>query len=222
MPSYAWPLTVSAVLFDMDGTLVDSTAVVEHIWSIFAEQHSADLPTLLSSAHGRRTVDTVHRFARPGTDIDAAVAELQAREVTSTRGILAIRGSREFLDSVPPDQTAVVTSASRDLAVARLTAAGFRVPEVLVTSEDVENGKPDPEGYLTAAGQLGVLPGDAVVFEDAVAGIDAALAAGMRTIAIRDTEVDNPSVVATCPDFSSLHVDTINRGDGTLQIGWRP
>ncbi|WAH99265.1 HAD-IA family hydrolase [Arthrobacter sp. MMS18-M83] len=179
-------LTVRAVLFDMDGTLVDSTAIVEQVWSEFAGRYGLDIDEILRTSHGVQAKDTVRRFAPAGADIDALAEELGQMERTRTDGIVALPGAAELLESLPSDAVAMVTSADRILAGVRMQAAGLEMPATTVTSEAVTRGKPDPEGYLRAAARLGVEPADVVVFEDAPAGIASARAAGMRTVVVGD------------------------------------
>ena len=184
VPAASPQLTVRAVLFDMDGTLVDSTAIVEQVWSEFAdrygldfEEHPADFPWVQAG-------DTVRRYAPAGADVDALAAELGEMERTRTDGVVALPGAAALLSALPPDAVALVTSADRILAGIRMRAAGLAMPATAVTAEAVTRGKPHPEGYLKAAALLGVGPADVVVFEDAPAGIAAARAAGMRTVVV--------------------------------------
>jgi HAD superfamily hydrolase (TIGR01509 family) len=174
----------AALLFDMDGTLVDSTAVVERTWGAFADRHGVDLSRILAFSHGRRTEETVAAFAPVGVDIEAETRRLVEREVVETEGIVAVAGAAELLTSLPRGSWALVTSASRALAEARMAAAGLPVPPVLVSAGDVTSGKPSPEGYLTAAERLGVAPEEAIVLEDAEAGLLAAVASGARTLVV--------------------------------------
>lgn len=176
--------SASAAVFDMDGTLVDSTYAVEGVWAEFSRQHHLSLAEVLNYAHGRRTGDTVERFLPKGQDVELATAELEERELSRVEGIVEIPGASRLLRQLPGTSTAIVTSAPRLLAVKRLTAAGLEVPEVLVAAEDVRTGKPSPEGYLAAARRLGVPPSECVVFEDAEAGLLAAAASGAREIVV--------------------------------------
>lgn len=197
-------LTVRAVLFDMDGTLVDSTAIVEQVWSEFAGRYGLDIEEILRTSHGVQAKDTVRRFAPAGADIDALAEELGEMERTRTDGVVALPGAAELLESLPSDAVAMVTSADRILAGVRMQAAGLAMPSTTVTSEAVTRGKPDPEGYLRAAALLGAEPADVVVFEDAPAGIAAALAAGMRTVVVGDAGGEAADGLWQIADYSAI------------------
>lgn len=175
-----------AILFDMDGTLVDSRAVVEKSWQNWARQVGADASEILVNSHGRRTVDTVSEFAPPGTNAEQEAQRFEREESKTITGIVAIGGARDFIDRLKPEQWAVVTSAGRDLAIRRIIAAGLPLPEILISADDIRQGKPHPEGYLCAAQLLGVNPQDCLVFEDAPAGIEAARRAGCDVVAITE------------------------------------
>ncbi len=185
-------LTAAAALFDMDGTLVDSTALVESLWERFCREHGVDVATLLAYSHGRRTPDIVARFLPDAGPAEQATisAELEARELAVTDGIVEIPGAAALLaeSNVP---WAVVTSAPRALAVRRMAAAGLPLPDVLVPADELANGKPHPEGYLLAAELLGVEARSCAAFEDAEPGVRSALAAGARVVVVGglDTEV---------------------------------
>ncbi|MFS8050207.1 HAD family hydrolase [Rhizobium sp. BR 314] len=194
-----------AVLFDMDGTLVDSRAVVERVWSGWARRHGLDLQKILAVSHGRRTIDTVRQFDLPGMDPADEARQLEAIEAEEDEGIVAVCGAQQFVDQLGNEQWAVVTSAGRSLAVKRLTAAGLPIPEILITAQDVVRGKPDPQGYLLAAERLSVSPGRCLVFEDAPAGIEAGLRAGCDVVAIKAAQpfpFDSPC--RSILDFSSV------------------
>jgi mannitol-1-/sugar-/sorbitol-6-phosphatase len=170
--------TYAAFLFDMDGTLLDSSAVVERTWRQWANQHGVDPVQLLSAVHGVRAEDTVRRFAPAGVDVAVEVSKLLQTELADVEGVEPILGVQAFLQALASDAWAVVTSAPRALAEVRLLAAHIPVPRVLVGAEDVERGKPDPEGYLRAAEALCVPISECLVFEDSLAGVEAAKSAG--------------------------------------------
>jgi sugar-phosphatase len=182
------PLTLraSAILFDMDGVLVDSRPVVERVWHRWAARHGVDSTTILPFAHGRRPADTIALIA-PDLDIPAEVAWLDAEEAHDFAGVVPIPGAAALLPTLPPKRWAIVTSASTQLALARLNVCNLPRPEMLIGSEMISRGKPDPEGYLRGAEALGMQPHDCVVFEDAPPGITAARSAGMRVIGLATT-----------------------------------
>ncbi|MFF0006912.1 HAD-IA family hydrolase [Streptomyces tibetensis] len=177
-------LAPEALLFDMDGTLVDSTVVVERTWRRFARRHGLDAERILHTAHGRRTGETVARYAPAGVDVAAETARLVAEEVEDVDGIVPVPGAAELLACLPSGRWAVVTSAGRELTHRRMAAAGLPLPPLLVSADDVREGKPSPEGYLAAAAALDVHPASAVVFEDAEAGLRAAAAADATAVVV--------------------------------------
>jgi mannitol-1-/sugar-/sorbitol-6-phosphatase len=176
----------AAVLFDLDGVLVDSAEVVERTWRRWAARHGLDPADVIRAAHGRRTIETV-RLLAPHLAADEEVATLAASESTETDGLYEVPGARELLESLPPRSWAVVTSGIRPVAELRLRHTRLPTPPVLVTADQVRHGKPHPEGYLTAAARLGVDPARCVVVEDTPAGIEAAHAGGMHVVAIAST-----------------------------------
>ncbi|BDI23334.1 HAD-IA family hydrolase [Herbiconiux sp. L3-i23] len=208
-------LTARALLFDMDGTLVDSTVAVERIWSLFADRFGLDRRELLDAVHGVRMIDSVRRFVPVGTDADAVSAELAARELEDFDGVVAVSGAAEFLAALPSDRIAVVTSASAELASIRLGAAGIAQPEVFVTADTVERGKPDPEPFLAAAAALGVDPRDCLVFEDAEAGITAGLAAGARVVVVGPHESETTRGLPRIVDYRDAAAGVI---DGVISL----
>jgi len=171
----------------MDGTLLTSIAVAERIWGRWAERHHLDVASFLPTIHGVQTVDTIRRLALPGVDPAIEAAAITRAELDDVDGIEAIAGAADFLRSLPRDRWSIVTSATRDLALRRLAAAGLPLPAVIVTAEDVNRGKPAPDGFLLAAQRLGFPISDCLVFEDAPAGIAAAEAAGASLIVITAT-----------------------------------
>lgn len=195
----------SAVMFDMDGTLVDSRAVVERIWRDWAALHCLDIDAILAVSHGRRTIDTVKLFSHPGMDCEAEAAALEAKEIEDTQGIVAVGGAASLLSRIARENWAVVTSASRELAMRRMAVAGLPLPPVLIAAEDVTLGKPNPEGYRKAAKTMNVEVADCLVFEDAPTGIEAGTRAGCDVVAIRAARPRNFSVECyEVEDFSLI------------------
>ncbi len=176
----------SAILFDLDGVLVDSTRSVDRQWRIWAREQGIDEEKVVSVAHGVRTVEVIRRLA-PQLDAEAEVHRLEAREAADRDGVSVMPGAVELVRAIPKGRWCVVTSGMRRLARARLQLAEIEVPAVLVTAEDVTAGKPDPAPYLRGAGLLGVPAGECLVIEDAPAGIQSAHAAGMKVIGLTST-----------------------------------
>lgn len=195
----------AAALFDMDGTLVDSTATVELVWTEFAVGRGWDPVELLAISHGVRADDTMRRYL-PEHEIAAAVAELHEREIGLVDGTVEVPGAREYLArlEVAGVPWAVVTSAPTALARARILAAGVDLPDVLVTASDVVHGKPAPDGYRQAAARLGVDSASCVVFEDAEAGILAGLAADARVVVVGGWESPTTSGLLRIRDYRDV------------------
>ena len=175
-----------AILFDLDGVLVDSRECIELIWHAWAAERALDPADFLRVAHGRRIAETL-RLVAPQLDAVAEAAVLDAMEEVETRGLRAVPGAAALLRQLSEVQRAIVTSGSHGVATLRLRTAGLPIPGVFVTAGDVMQGKPHPEGYLLAAGRLGVAPADCVVLEDSPPGVAAGKAAGMRVIALLTT-----------------------------------
>ena len=175
-----------AILFDLDGVLVDSAECVERTWRAWAIRNHLDPETVIEAAHGRRTLETV-RMVAPHLSAEAELDTLAASESTTCEGIYEIEGAREMLEMLAADRWAVVTSGIRAVAEFRLRHTRLPSPRVMICADEIERGKPDPEGYLTAAFRLGYSAADCLVIEDAPAGIESARAAGMRVIAIATT-----------------------------------
>ncbi|TDD48053.1 HAD family hydrolase [Kribbella antibiotica] len=202
----------------MDGTLVDSTALVESTWASFSERHGVSVAEVLEFAHGRPTRATVAHFV---ADPELAAAETQrliAHEESETTGITEIPGARALLTSLPRGSWAVVTSAGRKLTEVRMAAAGLPLPEIIVSADEVERGKPDPEGYLRAAALLGVQPSDTIVFEDSGAGTRAGIASGARTVVIGSLD-EFDGVADRYADLRAFRVDT-EATDGVVLHAW--
>jgi sugar-phosphatase len=179
-------LTGKAILFDLDGVLVDSTPAVERVWRKWAAKHNRDPEYVMSMAHGRRSVETI-RVVAPEMKAEEENLKVEQMEIEDKEGIVVIPGAPELLRSLPPDRFTIVTSATPALAIARLGYAGLPVPKRFVSADDVVNGKPDPEPYLKGAALLGFAAKDCMVIEDVPAGVQSGKAAGMRVIALTTT-----------------------------------
>ncbi|KRP74892.1 glycerol-3-phosphatase [Pseudomonas paralactis] len=206
-----------AFLFDMDGTLLNSIAAAERVWSIWAERHGLDVDAFLPTIHGARAIDTITRQALPGVDPEVEAQWITDAELNDVDGVVAIPGAVEFLKGLPADQWALVTSAPKALALRRLQAAGIPVPAVWVTAEDVANGKPDPACYLLGAKRLGVSIEDCLVFEDATVGIRAGEAAGADVVVVTSAHLEPMVTAHACiKDYGDLYAE---RGaDGLLSL----
>ncbi|MFJ6717467.1 MULTISPECIES: HAD-IA family hydrolase [unclassified Streptomyces] len=210
-------LSAKALLLDMDGTLVNSDAVVERCWRDWAVEHGLDPREALKVVHGRQGYATMAILlpGRPMEQNHAENAEMLARETADTDGVVPVEGAPEFMAAIADLPHALVTSADAALATVRMSAAALPMPRVRVTAESVGASKPDPEGFLKGAAELGVDPADCVVFEDSGAGIAAGQAAGMRVVGI------GPRAAAHAPtahvrDLRSVRVDSAP--DGTLRL----
>jgi sugar-phosphatase len=185
----------SALLFDMDGVLVDSTPAVARVWALWAGKYGFDADAVVKMAHGRPSIATIRELL-PDGDHDAENLEVERQEIEDIEGVVATPGAAEILRALPEDRWTVVTSATRALATVRILAGGLPLPQRFVTSDDVMRGKPDPEPYRKGAEILGVAAGECVVIEDAPAGIRAGKAAGSRVIALRATAEDSELAAA--------------------------
>jgi len=175
----------SAILFDLDGVLLDSTRVVAAQYRRWATENGLDPDEVMKAAHGVRTIEVIQRVA-PHLDAVAETQKIEKREAAADE-VVRMPGAIELLRSIPKGRWCVVTSGTRFLAVTRMRKFGVPVPEIMVTADDVKNGKPDPEPYLKGAELLRVKPAECVVVEDAPAGIQAARAAGMKVVSLPST-----------------------------------
>ena len=206
-----------AFLFDMDGTVLNSIAAAERIWSAWAVRHGVNVETFLPTIHGVRAIDTITRLNLPGVDAEAQAAFITTAEIEDVEGIVEIPGAAAFLKSLPADRWAMVTSAPRDLALRRMAAAGIPEPVVMITAEDVSAGKPDPAGYRLAAKRLGLEPADCLIFEDATVGIQAAEAAGAPLLIITTTH-QHPLETAHATIASYRDIALSIDSDGQLRL----
>jgi sugar-phosphatase len=213
-----------ALLFDMDGVLVDSTAAVARVWSVWAREHGLDADMVVKIAHGRPSISTIRELL-PRSNHEAEDREVERLEIEDVEGIVALPGAAELLRAIPPNIYAIVTSATRPLAEVRLRAAGLTVPANLVTARDVQRGKPNPDPYLMGARILGAPPAECAVIEDAPSGIRAGKAAGARVIALRTTATDAELQEAGADwivnDCAELSVNLTLPGEGFLLLARR-
>lgn len=179
-------MNCQAILFDLDGTLVDSATRVQRLWLNWSRKHAIDPQYLLEVMHGRRADETI-RIVAPHLSVQDEFLTLEEEEILDMDGVQPYSGAQELLSQLSSKQWAIVTSGTRRVAGARLRHVGLPTPDVFITAEDVTSGKPAPDGYLLAARRLNLEPRDCVVIEDAPAGIQAGKAAGMRVIATRTT-----------------------------------
>ena len=202
--------TYDALLFDMDGTILTSIAAVERAWTSWAARVGLPASEILSFIHGRTALDTIRHFMPPSADIEAEVRWLDALELTDLDGVAEVPGAGAFLRALPPNRWAVVTSANRALAMKRIKAAGLPTPPILVSSDQVSKGKPDPEGYHRAAEILNVCARNCVVFEDTHAGMLAGMAAGAEIVQIAGTQsVGKLPVKMTVIGYNGLSVSVV-------------
>jgi sugar-phosphatase len=176
----------AAVLFDLDGVLVDSSAVIKRHWYRWAERHGLDPEETYQAGLGKRTVEQVRMFA-PHLDVEAEAHKIDSAEAVDAEGVKEIPGAAILLDRLPADRWGIVTSGTHDTATTRIAAVGLSRPQVFITAEDVVHGKPDPEAYLLGAEGLGASPEKCLVLEDSPSGVAAAKSAGMQVIAVAST-----------------------------------
>ncbi len=212
-------LSCAAILFDMDGVLVDSGVVVRRTWRRWSALRGFDPIAVLGVAQGRRTIDTLRALA-PDLDVEAEARWLEEAELADRDGIHPIPGAVELVGQLPDGRWAVVTSAGHELASRRLDWAGLPIPSCLISAERVTEGKPSPEGYLRAAEQLRIQPAECVVIEDTPPGVRAATAAGMRVVALTTTHDarDLPAVDGLLPDLLGVVVQ-FRDGELVLKAG---
>jgi len=183
------PISCAALLFDLDGVLIDSTPAVARVWSRWALAHGFDPEEVVAHAHGRPSISTIREYL-PNADYEAENDFVESAEIADLDGVVPLPGTLRLLASLPENRWTIVTSCTRALAEVRIKAAGLPLPATMVTSSDIVHGKPDPEPYLKGAAFLGFAAADCVVLEDAPAGIRSGKAAGARVIAFRTTAAE--------------------------------
>jgi sugar-phosphatase len=213
-------LVCDAVIFDLDGILVDSNAISERHWRVWAEHRAIPFEQIAAIHHGRPTVETI-RLVAPHLHAETEAHEKEAVEADDTLGLVVFDGATRLLSRLTPERWAIVTSGTRRTVATRLAHLGLPTPQVLVTADDVAHGKPAPDPYLLAAERLGLAPSRCVVVEDAPAGVASARAAGAVVIGVASTNsaialVDADVVVARLAD---IEIDT-DTTDGALRVSW--
>ena len=176
----------NAILFDLDGVLVDSTPCGSRIWTLWANRHNLDAAYVVHVGHGRPTIETV-RLVASHLDAPHEAELIEQAEIADVAGLEVLPGARDLHEALPPDRYTIVTSGGRRLATTRLQAVGLPIPPTMVTASDITRGKPDPQAYLAGAAALGFDPHTCLVFEDAPSGIAAARAAGAKVVGIPTT-----------------------------------
>ncbi|MFZ0861163.1 MAG: HAD family hydrolase [Candidatus Sulfotelmatobacter sp.] len=176
----------AALLFDMDGVLINSTPAVARVWRRWAIEHGFNPEEVVARAHGRPSLTTVREYL-PNADHEAENREVERREIEDLEGVVPLPGALDLLASLPEDRWTIVTSCTRPLAEVRIQAAGLPLPKRLISSNDINHGKPHPEPYLKGASVLGFPAAECIVLEDVPAGVRAGKAAGAKVIAFKTT-----------------------------------
>jgi len=180
----------AALLFDLDGVLINSTPAVARVWRRWAIEHGFNPDEVVARAHGRPSLTTVREYL-PHADHETENREVERREIEDLEGVVPLPGALDLLSRLPEDRWTIVTSCTRPLAEVRIKAAGLPLPKKLITSNDITHGKPNPEPFLKGAAVLGFSPAECVVLEDVPAGVRAGKSAGARVIAFTTT-VEEP------------------------------
>lgn len=203
-------ISCAALLFDLDGVLINSTPAVARVWRKWAIEHGFDPDEVVTRAHGRPSLTTVREYL-PNADHQAENGEVERREIQDLEGVVPLPGAVELLASLPEGRWTIVTSCTRPLAEVRIKAAGLPLPEKLVTSSDITHGKPHPEPFLKGAAVLGFAAKECVVLEDVPAGVRAGKAAGARVTAFTTTvpesalmEAGADWILGNCADIHLL------------------
>ena len=216
MPQSSIQLPCAAVLFDMDGVLIDSTPAVARVWRHWAIDHGFDPDEVVSRAHGRPSLTTVREYL-PDSDYVAENRVVEQREIEDLEGVVPLPGSLELLSALPSDRWTIVTSATLALAQVRLRSARLPVPHRLITASDVTHGKPHPEPYLKAAQALSFAAAQCVVVEDVPAGIQSGRAAGAKVIAVTTT-VPATALQQAGADWIVQNCSSIRLLDSTAEL----
>ncbi|MBD2110583.1 MULTISPECIES: HAD family hydrolase [Cyanophyceae] len=202
-----------AIIFDVDGVLINSDPVAERHWQAWADRHGVDFEAILRIHHGRPTIATIRQVA-PHVDAAKEAHIKETAEADDTNGLILYPGAKELLAELPRDRWGVATSGTRRTVSLRFPYLGLPEPSVMVTADDVQRGKPAPDPYLLAAERLGVAPTNCLVIEDAPAGVEAARAAGIRVIAVTTTNraEDLGLADAIAPALAAIQINVVSDG----------
>jgi sugar-phosphatase len=202
-------VSCAALLFDLDGVLINSMPAVERVWRQWAVEHGFDPEKVVRDAHGRPSISTIRDYL-PNADHELENREVERREIADTAGIIPLPGAVRLLQQLPPDRWTIVTSCTRPLAEVRLRTAGLPLPKQFITASEIVNGKPHREPYLKGAAMVGFAPEDCIVVEDVPAGIRAGKAGGMRVIGLQTSvplnvlrEAGADWIVQSCEEISA-------------------
>jgi sugar-phosphatase len=214
------PIACAALLFDLDGVLIDSTPAVARVWGRWAIAHGFNPEEVVANAHGRPSIETIRDYL-PHSDFEAENRIVESAELADLDGVAPLPGAVKLLAGLPENRWTIVTSCTRALAEVRIRAAGLPLPATMVTSTDIVHGKPDPEPYLKGAAKLGFAAADCIVLEDAPAGIRSGKAAGAKVIALQTTAAESLLRAAGAdwivPDCS--HVQLVSsKGNLSLEL----
>jgi mannitol-1-/sugar-/sorbitol-6-phosphatase len=214
-------VSCEGILFDMDGVLLDSTPAVARVWHHWAIEHGFDPVEVVRAAHGRPSISTIRDYL-PHSDYQTENREVERRELADLEGVVPWPGALELLKSLPPERWAIVTSCTRPLAEVRLRAGGLPRPNIFITSDDIQNGKPAPDPYLNGAKCLQLDPADCIVIEDVPAGVLSGKAAGCRVIALCTTmpaaDLQNAGADWLVRDCSAISLVSFDRTNGRMAL----
>ncbi|OBZ81711.1 Sugar phosphatase YfbT [Choanephora cucurbitarum] len=214
-------IQTNAVVFDLDGTLVDTTPQVIKFWTELAKENNIDPAQVLATSHGRRTIETLERWMPHLATVEHVMA-LEEKLASDKEGVVLLPGVMDLLNKIDPDDWTICTAGTFPMAIGRLNQFGIKAPPKMVTGDKLSFGKPHPEGYLLAAHYLNRDPKACVVFEDAPAGVQAAIAAGMTCIACTTThtyeQLKEAGATFIVERLDRVHIEKSKEGHYTITI----